>query len=226
MDVLIIEADDRRAIDIGDYLMQRGHEPDFASDGRLAIRLCEMHRYDAIILDPAPPHIDDGALCAHLRIDLHTQAPILVLRADDKPPNGALARRFANCVPAPSTLPALYERLESAVYRKRRRAREIGSACLHLDPELTAAHCAGETVPLAPTSYRILELLLRGHPRVVTRDEIENAVWPDAPPASEAALRGHIHRLRHLLAEVGGDVLIRTVHGVGYQLNDGTAGGA
>lgn len=225
MDVLIIEASDRRAIAIGDYLLRRGHAPDFASDGRLAARLCEMHRYDAIILDPAPPHIDATTLCAQLRLDLHTQAPILILQDDDHAQTGDIAQRHVNCTTAPAGLPALHEQLESAVYRKRRRVRQIGSAGLQLDPERTAAHCAGETVPLAPTSYRILEMLLRGHPRVVTRDEIENAVWPDSPPASEAALRGHIHRLRHLLADAGGESLIRTVHGIGYQLDDGSAGG-
>lgn len=224
MDVLIIEADDQRAIDIGDYLMHQGHEPDFASDGRLALRLCEMHRYDAIILDPNPPDLDGATLCARLRMDLRSQAPILVLR-DDAASGGDQRDGDSNCMPAPQALPALYERLESAVHRKRHKAREAGCACLYLDPERTAARCAGETVPLAPTSYRILELLIREHPRVVTRDEIENAVWPNAPPASEAALRGHIHRLRHLLAEVGGDALIHTVHGVGYQLDDGAAGG-
>lgn len=224
MDILIIEADDQRAIEIGDYLMKRGHEPDFASDSKLACRLCEMHRYDAIILDPDPPRLDDATLCAQLRRDLKTQAPILVLQ-DGFDGQSLDSHADSNCLRAPRSLPALYERLESVVYRKRRRARAAGSASLHLDPDHTAARCAGETVPLAPTSYRILELLVRGHPRVVTRDEIENAVWPDAPPASEAALRGHIHRLRHLLAEVGGDALIRTVHGVGYQLDDGAAGG-
>lgn len=226
MDVLIIEADDRRAIDIGDYLMQHGDEPDFASDARLAIRLCEMHRYDAIILDPAPPEIDAGALCTRLRADLGTQAPILVLQADGDEADSAPQPRHANCISAPRALPELYARLEAVMHRKRRRVQEIGSAGLKLDPERIAAHCAGETVPLAPTSYRILEMLLRGHPRVVTRGEIENAVWPDAPPASEAALRGHIHRLRQLLADVGGESLIRTVHGIGYQLDDSAAGGA
>ncbi|MES1930188.1 two-component system regulatory protein [Salinisphaera dokdonensis CL-ES53] len=219
MDVLIIEADDQRAIDIGDYLTQHGHEPDFASDSRLAVRLCEMYRYDAIILDPDPPRLDDSTLCARLRADMCTQAPILVV-CDDASDNPDAESNHLNCLSAPAALPALYERLEAAVYRKRRNAHEICSASLYLDPDLIAAHCAGETVPLAPTSYRILELLVRWHPQVVTRREIENTVWPDAPPASEAALRGHIHRLRHLLAEVGGESLIRTVHGVGYQLAD------
>ena len=219
MDVLIIEADDQRAIDIGDYLSQHGHEPDFASDGRLAVRLCEMHRYDAVILDPAPPRVDDTTLCARLRADLGTQPPILVLcHGPDVP---VVEHELAiNCVLAPAAIPDLYQRLESAVYHKRRKAQAICSASLQLDPDSICAHCAGEVVPLAPTSYRILELLVRLHPRVVTRDEIESAVWPETPPASEAALRGHIHRLRHLLAEVGGESLIRTVHGVGYQLAD------
>ena len=66
----------------------------------------------------------------------------------------------------------------------------------------------------------ILELLVQAHPDIVLRETIENAVWPEARPVSEAALRGHVHRLRQLLAEVGGESLIRTVRGVGYRLND------
>jgi DNA-binding response OmpR family regulator len=222
MDILIIEADDRRAIDIGDYLTRHGNEPDFASDSGLALRLCEAHRYDAVILDPRPPRIDASRLCPRLRSHLGDKTPIVVVRAANATSEPDLGG-VPNCVAAGADLPALYDCLESAVHRKRRRLSVLGSGALHLDPEQTAAQCGGETIPLAPTSYRILEILLQSHPAIVPRETIEQAVWPQSPPASEAALRGHVHRLRQLLAEVGGASLIRTVRGVGYQLSDGAA---
>lgn len=219
MDVLIIESDDRRAIDIGDYLSRQGDDPDFASDGALAIRLCDAHRYDAVILDPDPPRVDSDGLCTRLRAGLGAGPPIIVLAGNERVPREPIAD-VENCVLASNELPDLYARLESAVHYKRRRLKSAGSAALQLDPDRSAAHCAGETVPLAPTSYRILELLVQAHPDIVLRETIENAVWPEARPVSEAALRGHVHRLRQLLAEVGGESLIRTVRGVGYRLND------
>ncbi|MBS62672.1 response regulator transcription factor [Salinisphaera sp.] len=219
MDVLIIESDDRRAIDIGDYLSSRGDDPDFASDGALAIRLCDAHRYDAVILDPDPPRVDGDGLCTRLRAGLGSGPPIIVLSGNGRAPRAPI-ENIENCVLASNELPDLYARLESAVHYKRRRLKSVGSAALQLDPDLGVAHCAGETVPLAPTSYRILELLVQAHPDIVLRETIENAVWPECRPASEAALRGHVHRLRQLLAEVGGESLIRTVRGVGYRLSD------
>ena len=219
MDVLIIESDDRRAIDIGDYLSRQGDDPDFASDGALAIRLCDAHRYDAVILDPDPPRVDGDGLCTRLRAGLGAGPPIIVLAGNERVPREPIAD-VENCVLASNELPDLYARLESAVHYKRRRLKSAGSAALQLDPDRSAAHCAGETVPLAPTSYRILELLVQAHPDIVLRETIENAVWPEARPVSEAALRGHVHRLRQLLAEVGGESLIRTVRGVGYRLSD------
>ena len=68
MHVLIIEDDPNLAVEIGDALEQAGEEPDFADDGPLAIRLCEMNRYDAIVLDATLPRCGDpGGFTDRLR---------------------------------------------------------------------------------------------------------------------------------------------------------------
>ncbi len=51
---------------------------------------------------------------------------------------------------------------------------------------------------------------------MVTRAELEAALWPHDPPTSDA-LRSQIHLLRPALAQAGYDGL-ETVHGVGYRL--------
>ncbi len=220
MHVLIIEDDPNLAVEIGDALEQAGEEPDFADDGPLAIRLCEMNRYDAIVLDATLPRCGDpGGFTDRLREAARRATPVLAM---------------AN---SPDMLSRWHgEGLETVIYRQRsdmdgvlgalqKLVQECGDPMaqlsagdLHLDLERQSVYCGQIPVELAPISFRILELLVRAFPGVVTRTQIEKQIWNDQPPESDAALRGHIHRLRQLLERPTARKMIRTVHGIGYQL--------
>lgn len=220
MHVLIIEDDPNLAVEIGDALEQAGEEPDFADDGPLAIRLCEMNRYDAIVLDASLPRCGNpGGFTDKLREAARRATPVLAM-ADSM---DTLSRWRG-------------ESLETVVYRQRsdmdgvlgalqKLVKECGDPMaqlsagdLHLDLEQQSVYCGQIPVELAPISFRILELLVRAFPGVVTRAQIEKQIWNDQPPESDAALRGHIHRLRQLLERPTARKMIRTVHGIGYQL--------
>ena len=54
-------------------------------------------------------------------------------------------------------------------------------------------------------------------PSVVRRREIEQAVWGDSPPDSDA-LRVHMHTLRSAIDPPGLPPLLHTLRGIGYQL--------
>jgi DNA-binding response OmpR family regulator len=58
---------------------------------------------------------------------------------------------------------------------------------------------------------------MKRSPQVVWRREIEQAVWGDTPPDSDA-LRVHIHTLRTAIDPPGLPPLLRTVRGIGYSL--------
>ena len=64
---------------------------------------------------------------------------------------------------------------------------------------------------------KILELLMKRTPQVVWRREIEQAVWGDNPPDSDA-LRVHMHTLRSAIDGQEVQPLLHTIRGVGYQL--------
>jgi DNA-binding response OmpR family regulator len=72
-------------------------------------------------------------------------------------------------------------------------------------------------VKLPPIPLRMLELLMRASPRVLSREEIERAVWGDSPPDSDA-LRAHMHVLRSGIAQPGDAPLLFTLRGHGWQL--------
>lgn len=77
--------------------------------------------------------------------------------------------------------------------------------------------------PLSLPQYRLLELLYDGAGAVRTRDEVVEAVWPDAvgEGVSEQAIDALVRRLRDRLAEADPDhQYIVTVRGHGFRLDN------
>ena len=60
---------------------------------------------------------------------------------------------------------------------------------------------------------------MRASPKVVSREEMESAVWGDQPPDSDA-LKAHLHVMRNVIDKPFESPLLRTVRGVGYQIAD------
>lgn len=96
---------------------------------------------------------------------------------------------------------------------------------LRLDRESRRVYIRDEEVdpPLSLPQYRLLELLYDGDGRVCTRDEVINAVWPDAvgDGVSEQAIDALVRRLRDRLAENDEDTqFVVTVRGHGFRLHN------
>ena len=65
----------------------------------------------------------------------------------------------------------------------------------------------------------MLLALAEAHPRVVTRSELSQRIWGDDPTESDA-LRSHIYQLRKALNQNFDKPLIKTIHGVGFLLQE------
>jgi DNA-binding response OmpR family regulator len=73
------------------------------------------------------------------------------------------------------------------------------------------------SVDLSPTEHRLLLALVDALPRVVSRQDLRDAVWPHEVVALRSVDQ-YVRRLRTALAEVGAQGLVRTVTGSGYRL--------
>ncbi|HET7315528.1 response regulator transcription factor [Salinisphaera sp.] len=219
MHVLIIEDDIPLATQIGDTIEAAGDEPDYADDEALALRLCEMNRYDIVVVDSALPRCGVDVFCQRLRQAAGRPTPVLALAAESSLPCASEEcgpHAFARRTVQPRDL---HRQLRALMTECGCGLSQLSAGELHMDLEQGSVYCGQVPVDLAPISYRILELLVRACPGVVTRDQIEKQIWDGNPPESDAALRGHIHRLRQLLERPTARQMIRTVHGVGYQLD-------
>ena len=75
---------------------------------------------------------------------------------------------------------------------------------------------AGQPARLTPRAFRLLQILLERRPRVVSRQDLHDLLWPKTF-VSETSLPRLVTELRKALGDSrGSDSLIRTVHGFGY----------
>ena len=91
---------------------------------------------------------------------------------------------------------------------------------LSYDPAACAAFMAGEPVDLSRREQALLQALLQNPGRVLSAEQLKDAVYGLGDDVESNALNVHIHHLRRKL----GNGIVETVRGIGYRL--GPAGHA
>ena len=79
----------------------------------------------------------------------------------------------------------------------------------------------GLSLKLSPTSWQLLEVLMRAYPGVVTKQKLEAAIWGDTPPDSDS-LKVHMFHLRKAVDAPFHKNLIHTISGHGFALRNET----
>lgn len=220
MHLLLIEDNPDLAGNLSDFLEARRHSVDIVHNGLSGLRFALDNGYDAIILDLMLPGMDGLEVCQRLR-KAGRNTPVLMLTARDTLANKleGFGSGADDYLVKPFAMPELEARLIALARRGHgeRTGTRLRVADLQFDPATLRLERGARRIELPPIPLRILTLLLRRSPAVVTRREIEHEVWGDQPPDSDA-LRAHVHALRGAID--GGEAvpLLHTVRGIGYQL--------
>ena len=221
--VLVIEDNRNLSEMIGEYLEGKGFEVDYAADGLDGYRLAAENSYDAIVLDLMLPRLDGLEVCRRLREEARKSTPILMLTArdtlDDK--LTGLSVGADDYLTKPFSVLELEARLKVLIRRERR---QVGSeilkvADLVLDPASLRVTRAGEELLLSPIGLKLLTILLRESPRVVSRQEVEREIWGNSLPDSDT-LRSHLYNLRKVIDKPFDKQLLHTVQSAGYRIAD------
>jgi len=227
MRLLVIEDNRNLVATLFAYFEARGHVLDAAPDGITGLHLALTQPYDALILDWMLPRMDGPEVLRKLRENGHGDMPVIMLTARDELPDKLAGFRAGadDYLTKPFDLPELEIRLEllQARMQGRARSRVLEVDDLRLDLSTLEASRDGKALRLFPAGRKLLELLMRASPTVVSREQLELALWGDEPPDGDM-LRSHIYELRR---EVDGpfDVkLLQTLPRVGYRLARVTAG--
>jgi DNA-binding winged helix-turn-helix (wHTH) protein/type II secretory pathway predicted ATPase ExeA len=86
-----------------------------------------------------------------------------------------------------------------------------------VDTKLLEMRQDGQLRPLEPLEFDLLVFLIEHHDRVVTRDELLDALWPGRV-VTDSALSSRIKAVRAAVGDTGrAQTVIKTVHGRGYR---------
>ncbi len=205
MRILVIEDNRDILANVLDYLELKGYVVDCAQDGLSGLHLAATQDYDLIV---------------RLRDDAGRDTPIIMLTARDALPDRikGLQAGADDYLIKPFALSELVARIEAILRRcqgSRRRQLQVADLCYDLDT--LEASRGGQPIRLNPIGHKLLAILMQRSPAVVRREALEDAVWGDHVPDSDA-LRSHIHQLRQVLDKPFDKPLLHTVHGLGFRL--------
>lgn len=219
--VLLVEDHRALAETILDFLQTVGFETDYAADGLTGLHLASRHHYDVLVLDVMLPGLNGFELCARLRQQKRLSTPILLLTARDQLQDKLEGFQHGadDYLVKPFDLPELVARLVALLRRSRG---EVAPEILQV-ADLTfhtgslEVKRAGQTLHLSPTCVRILRILMRESPNVVTREALEQELWGDLLPDSDT-LRSHLYKLRRAVDKPFSQPLLHTLAGQGFKL--------
>ncbi len=214
MRILLAEDDPQLGDGLTVGLRQDGYAVDWVKDGIAADLALKSESFDLLVLDLGLPRLTGMEVLARLRGRGQT-LPVLILTARDATGDkiAGLDGGADDYLVKPIDLDELAARVRALARRAAGRALPLlRHGELVLDPAARQVTLAGAVVELSAREFSLLQTLLENRGRVMTRAQLEGALygWRDEPDSN--ALEVHIH---HLRKKLGAD-LIKTLRGVGY----------
>ena len=236
--ILVVDDEAKIVRLVRTYLEREGYGVVTAADGPAALAAIEEHQPALVVLDLMLPELDGRAVIRAVRRDEEAGAtPILVLSA-----RGTTIDRIAGLeagaddyLPKPFSPAELVGRVKAILRRAApsvtepassgasAAARPTGARITHnglvLDPERHDVTVAGTPVQLTHVEFRLLQTLLEADGRVLSRDQLLDAVWgAEQSEVLDRTVDVHIRRLRDKLGDdPDAPRWVATVRGAGYR---------
>jgi two-component system OmpR family response regulator len=224
MRILIVEDDPALADGLTRSLTQSGYAVDCAMQGAMANTMLQDAVYDLAILDLGLPRMDGTEVLRRLR-QRGGKTPVLVLTARDAVEDRVTGLDLGadDYMTKPFDLSELEARVRALIRRGQLGANtSLTCAALMLDTAARRAFVAETPLDLSAREMGVLEVLLLRQHKVVSKEQIMEALCKWDEDLGGNAIEVYIHRLRKKLETSG--VRIRTIRGLGYLLEeDGVA---
>ena len=225
--ILLVEDDEAMAVALQDGFRYEGHEVTRAADGEEGLRLAEEQPPQILILDVMLPKMTGLEVCKRLRAK-GSKLPIIMLTARGQEIDKVLGLKLGadDYVTKPFSFMELMARVEAVLRRSDPNAAGAAGedAIYQLGDVLVdvARHEAsknGEPLALTPKEFRLLGFFIEHVGKVVSREDLLDAVWGYDTIPFTRTVDTHIAKLRKKIEDDPSDPRhLVTVHRLGYKL--------
>jgi DNA-binding response OmpR family regulator len=223
MKILLVEDEHKIANAIRQGLKQEGFAVDIAYDADDGLGAATADEYDVIVLDRMLPGSMDGVGIAQELRKQKIHTPILMLTAKSQ-----VRDRVAGLNAGADdylSKPFSFEELLARVRALMRRPQETQGTVLQvgdltLDTVSYEVKRAGTPIQLSQREFALLEYLMRGQGRVLSKSNIINHVWDFDADVLPNTVEVYMGYLRNKIDKpFDGPALIHTVRGFGYKIS-------
>ena len=202
------------------YLTKEGYQVTVANDGEEGLEKFNQVKPDMVLLDVMMPKMDGLEVCRRIRKAGNT--PVMMLTAKGETFDKVLGLELGadDYMVKPFAVEELLARIRCLM---RRPGKWDDSSILKLgdisfDPESNRLFKEKKECTLSKREGALLEVFLRNPGQTLTRTLLLNRVWGMDSDVEEGNLDNYIHFLRRRLKSVDSSLVLKTVRGVGYQL--------
>ena len=219
--LLVVEDDPILGRAMMQGLADQGYECSLAVAGAAGLKLAEAESFNIVIIDLA---LEDESGLGVLRCvrEINENANILILTPLEfrQERLAGLEAGADDFLIKPFTLDELRARVEAALIRSKTRPKSVlESGPVYMDLTSRKVLRSGRLIPLTPTEFRILEILMRNQGKAVTRRMLCEFLWQPDWEGVTNVIEVHINLLRTILSNGGTEPqMIFTVRGSGYVL--------
>ena len=223
--LLMIEDDTRLAAMVGEYLTQSGFTVTHMADGESGLAALQDKAADLVILDLMLPDIDGLEVCRRIRAlpGPVARVPVLMLTAKGDPMDRIVGLELGadDYLPKPFEPRELLARIRAVLRRHQPGAapehQVLRFGTLEIDRDARIVTVGGQPAELTSYQFDLLVTLAERAGRVLTRDQIMEAVRGRELEAFDRSIDVHMGRIRAAIeADVKNPKRILTVRGVGY----------
>jgi two-component system, OmpR family, response regulator len=220
MHVLVVEDDAVLADGLSRALGGHAMQVQLVADGLQADQILQRAgtgAVDVVVLDIGLPGIDGFEVVRRLRARGAT-VPVLLLTARDAVEDRVrgLEQGADDYLVKPFASAELVARVRALARRNAARPAALSLGDLALDAATKRARVGEKVIELSVREWAVLEYLLQHASRVVSKQQIIDAILPWGEDLSLNAVEVYISRLRLKIADAG--VTLRTIRGFGYML--------
>jgi DNA-binding response OmpR family regulator len=223
--LLMIEDDARLAQMVSEYLGQSGFIVSHAGDGQGGLTALQASPPDLVILDLMLPDMEGLEVCRRIRTlpGAVAQVPVLMLTAKGDPMDRIIGLEIGadDYLPKPFEPRELLARIRAILRRSVEGPPEVGRqlrfGSLEIDRDARTVSVGAQACDLTSYQFDLLVALAERAGRVLTRDQIMEAVRGRELDAFDRSIDVHMGRIRAAIElDAKAPKRILTVRGVGY----------